>query len=196
MPFKYYDLTEKLTLIGDLVESTLTDGRGMGYEIGVWRGKTSHYLMQRFPLLEYRGVDPYLSWEKYGVNQQAHLVNAGIAHKLWFTSDEEAESVYGVANDIFESFSNRAKLIRKKSLEVIHEIPDNSLDFVYIDGNHFYDEVLADIVAWMDKVRPRGILIGDDFNWNGNLNNVARAVHECFRFEYGVMADTWFWKKM
>jgi hypothetical protein len=37
------------------------------------------------------------------------------------------------------------------------------LDFVYIDGNHSLPYVIADLAAWVPKVRPGGIVSGHDF---------------------------------
>ena len=40
---------------------------------------------------------------------------------------------------------------------------DNSLDFVYIDGNHKYEYVLQDLNLWYPKVKQGGYLMGDDY---------------------------------
>lgn len=47
-------------------------------------------------------------------------------------------------------------------------------DLVYIDASHEYEDVAADIGAWLPLVRPGGVLFGDDADWPG----VARAVEE------------------
>jgi hypothetical protein len=41
---------------------------------------------------------------------------------------------------------------------------DHSLDAVFVDGSHLYDDVKRDIEAWMPKVRKGGILFGHDLN--------------------------------
>lgn len=66
------------------------------------------------------------------------------------------------------------KPIRLPSLEGAKLYEDGTLDFVMIDGSHQYDDVKADIEAWFPKVRPGGVLSGDDYNWGG----VKRAVDE------------------
>ncbi|MRS02168.1 class I SAM-dependent methyltransferase, partial [bacterium] len=53
---------------------------------------------------------------------------------------------------------------------------DGSLDMVFIDAAHDYDNVRADIAAWYPKVRLGGMLAGHDYeeNWPG----VIQAVNE------------------
>jgi len=42
------------------------------------------------------------------------------------------------------------------------QITDQSCDLVFIDGDHSYSAVRDDIDAWRSKVKPGGILCGDD----------------------------------
>ena len=49
------------------------------------------------------------------------------------------------------------------SMDAVRTFDDNSLDFVYIDGNHDFLNVTQDINAWFKKVRPGGILAGHDY---------------------------------
>lgn len=51
---------------------------------------------------------------------------------------------------------------------------DGSLDFVWLDAGHDYASVRSDIAAWLPKVKPGGLLGGDDWPMDG----VARAVRE------------------
>jgi len=41
-------------------------------------------------------------------------------------------------------------------------VGDASLDLVFIDGDHSYEQTLRDIRNWLPKVRPGGILCGHD----------------------------------
>ena len=54
-------------------------------------------------------------------------------------------------------------LLRMTSLEACVKFRDDSLDFVYIDGDHGFEMCYQDIVAWWYKVRKGGILAGHDF---------------------------------
>ncbi len=42
-------------------------------------------------------------------------------------------------------------------------MPDESLDFVYIDADHRFDYVMEDLIAWGRKVRKGGIISGHDY---------------------------------
>jgi len=54
-------------------------------------------------------------------------------------------------------------LFPMRSVEASQYIADGSLDLVFIDAMHNYEEGKADILAWMPKVRPGGILCGHDY---------------------------------
>ena len=55
------------------------------------------------------------------------------------------------------------KVIRKASVEAARLFDQEHFDFVYIDANHAYEGVRADIEAWWPKVRKGGILAGHDY---------------------------------
>lgn len=75
----------------------------------------------------------------------------------------------------------RAALIKKLSLDGANTILDDSLDFAYIDGNHCYQSISADLEAWWPKVKSGGIMGGHDFYNIPTFPNhceVERAVRE------------------
>ena len=38
------------------------------------------------------------------------------------------------------------------------------IDFLYVDADHSYDGVRADLEAWMPHVRSGGLIVGDDYD--------------------------------
>lgn len=52
---------------------------------------------------------------------------------------------------------------------------DRSIDLLYLDGGHTYEDVRADLEAWWPKVRPEGTVLGDDY---GAFAGVVEAVDE------------------
>ena len=62
------------------------------------------------------------------------------------------------------------------------------VDLVFLDADHSYAAVAADIAAWRPIVRPGGILCGHDF---GSFLGVTRAVVEAFGDRYSVEGSVW-----
>lgn len=77
------------------------------------------------------------------------------------------------------------------SLEAAKLVPDDFFDFVFLDADHSYAAVKADIAAWRPKVEPGGWLCGHDY---GKVQyGVTEAVDELGAVE--IDADhTWFVK--
>lgn len=142
-----------------------------GVEIGVFAGDLSRELLKADPDLSLIMVD---SWEGDG---QAYTGASG---------DWHAE-LPQVAQDDFMSrtkkrvaFANgRAQIIRKRSTDALSDVPDRSLDFVFIDADHSYEGCKADIEGWSRKVKPGGLLGGHDYqNTEFEGFGVTRAVDE------------------
>lgn len=53
-----------------------------------------------------------------------------------------------------------------------------AVDMVFIDGDHTYDAVIADIEAWLP--RTRRLMCGHDYNNTDGFPDVKRAVHDVF----------------
>ena len=69
------------------------------------------------------------------------------------------------------------KAIKGYSLEVVNQYEDKSLDFIFIDAAHDYDNVFADITEWHKKLKPNGIIAGHDYSW---CDPVKKAAHDYF----------------
>ena len=59
--------------------------------------------------------------------------------------------------------SEKIVVLRGRTKEVIGAIPDNSLDFAYIDGDHTLRGITLDLMKVLPKVKEGGIIAGDDF---------------------------------
>ena len=119
-----------------------------GAEIGVCTGRYSLYLVNNIPGLRLHCVDP---WEPYSDYVEQH-----------------SESDRVNMQNGFELTKSRLKgfdcnFIRKYSMDAVKNIPDGSLDFVFIDGNHSFRYVIDDIDEWTKKVRSGGLIAGHDY---------------------------------
>ena len=70
--------------------------------------------------------------------------------------------------------------MRMNSVVAAKLFDDASLDGVFIDGDHTYDAVAADLAAWASKVDPGHIFAGHDSAMPG----VKRAIQEFFRWPW------------
>lgn len=135
-----------------------------GAEIGVYRGSYSKYLLEYNKNLTLIGVDLWEIYEGYKDFDNTDILEARI----------EAEGIY-------KKFGDRAIILQGRSNEVVKTIADESLDFVFIDGNHNYESVVEDIALWSKKVKKGGIIYGHDFDDYSNSKrwkemNVINAV--------------------
>ncbi len=90
----------------------------------------------------------------------------------------------------FDSVKARHKNIRKIkhfSYEVAPMFDNNSIDIVYIDGEHTYRAVKKDIEDWLPKCRL--FIAGHDY-WPGKFPGVIKAVHESIGEPDRVFPDT------
>lgn len=97
--------------------------------------------------------------------------------------DDEHDLSYGSFMGNCGHFPNLVA-IRGRSLEVVTRLPiaeraGDGFDMVFIDGDHEYESVIADIRAWLPYTRK--LICGHDYqNDGGGFPGVAKAVHEMF----------------
>lgn len=118
-----------------------------GAEIGVYRGAYSRELCAANPHLKLYAIDP---WGR-----------GGYLNRTPDYSQAELERSYVMAKTLLRNYT--CTLVRKTSMEALKDFPDESLDFVYIDSDHTYANVILDIAEWTHKVRTGGIVAGHDF---------------------------------
>ncbi len=147
----------------------LPDDVATGVEVGVWRGANAERLLRAFPRLELAMVDPYTvdgleTMSRRDKRQPLDEIAAEAEKRTRFASD-------------------RRTIMLMTSENAARNIVNGSLDFVFIDGCHLYEEVAEDIRLWFPKVRDGGVIAGHDYvrdytperrnNWD-----VGRAVDE------------------
>jgi predicted O-methyltransferase YrrM len=156
-------------------------GFKVGAEIGVADGQNSLTLCKSIPDLALLCVDP---WEMYKGNPRAH---------------DNQDEMFRIAQERLAPYD--VSFMKAMSMDAVREIADESLDFVYIDGNHCFDYVMQDLIEWAKKVRPGGIVSGHDyyrFRWAGVVDAVDAYVKAHQIIEWFVTDEketTFFWAK-
>jgi hypothetical protein len=84
------------------------------------------------------------------------------AHNDRGESPARIERHYQGVLDIASTYP-AVKVIREYSDKAAAQFPDGFFDFVYLDADHRYESVVADIAAWWPKVRSGGVLAGHDY---------------------------------
>jgi predicted O-methyltransferase YrrM len=56
--------------------------------------------------------------------------------------------------------------MRMTSLEAAAQYEDESIDFLMLDGSHETEDIIADIKAFLPKMKNGGVMTGDDV-WEG-----------------------------
>lgn len=73
--------------------------------------------------------------------------------------------------------TNRYKFIKQESQEFGRNFERETVDFVFIDGGHKYEECYEDALVWYKALKPNGIMAFHDYE-SPMLENVKRAVDD------------------
>jgi hypothetical protein len=98
-------------------------------------------------------------------------------NSAWLLDNSKLNVLYGVENWSVrnckkcreETEERMAKYGRRfqwkvgASLDMADQFEDNSIDFLYIDGDHRYKDISKDIKKWYPKVRLGGFFGGHDY---------------------------------
>ena len=120
-------------------------GLKVGVEIGVESGAYSEILCRENPGVKHFAIDPWKVYRGY----RDHV------------DQKKIDGFYEIAKKRLEPYG--AVLVRKFSLDAVKDFANGSLDYVYVDGNHNFQNCTNDIVEWSKKLRYGGILAGHDF---------------------------------
>jgi len=157
-------------------------------EVGSWKGRSACYMAVEI------------------INSQKNILFECV--DTWNGSEEHInpaspffeKEILQDSNYLFNTFklnilpvSDTIRPIRMSSIDASKNYFDRSLDFVFIDASHEYENVISDILHWLPKVKRGGILSGDDFsdNWPG----VKRAVQEILHTDFKLQDCTWVYYK-
>lgn len=89
---------------------------------------------------------------------------------------------------------DRVKFLHGTTVETAQLVENNSLDLIFIDAQHTYENVSEDIRHWAPKLRDTGILGGHDL-YDRVFPGVRKAVEEVgVPYEAGP-GHTWWFKE-
>lgn len=151
----------------------------VGVEIGTAEGYTTEYLLRSIPTLKLYGIDPYEPYIDWNGNKN---LDKKIEKNLFMNK--------------IKTFLPRYEHIFSTSDDAVNIFEDESLDFIFIDGLHTYEQVLKDCENYYPKLKKGGIFCGHDYN---QINAVKKAVDEFAKNkEKEILTaeqDIWYWVK-
>ncbi len=142
----------------DLPEFFKGLGLKVGAEIGVYKGEFSKKFCQAG--LKLYAIDPWRIYADFSIPR----------------GQPRLDFEYEYTKRVLAPYPDCA-VIRKMSMEAVGDFADNSLDFVYIDGNHEFRYIAEDLVEWTKKVRKGGIISGHDYFFTKIFNGKLERWH-------------------
>jgi glycosyltransferase involved in cell wall biosynthesis len=145
-------------------------------EVGAWFGKSTNYLAQQIreskKNIQFTTVDTWKGTDDEDIHQ--NIVGA-------FNGDIFYEFV---DNTILSDNYGSINMIKDTSRNAANNFANGSIDYIMLDAGHSYDALKDDLEVWYNKVKPGGIVSGDDY---GVFYGVTQAADEFFygQFEKG-----------
>lgn len=165
-----FDRNELLHIFAEL-------GYKVGVEIGVNNGRFAQKMCETIPDLKYWGVDPYNRYDDFQLGSTRQLEHA---------YQKAVAKVAPYSGTIIKDFSALA----------YSEFENNSVDFVYVDGNHDFNYVLMDILLWLPKIRKGGVMSGHDYKHPVGVKEAVDFCLKSFRIKQWFLLNetSWFWE--
>jgi hypothetical protein len=160
------------------------DGESKFVEVGSWLGKSSSYMA-----VEIANSKKNISF--YCVD-------------TWQGSVEHSSNDLIIKNELYDSFLKNISPvkdyitpIRSLSKEASEKFEDESLDFVFIDAGHSYEDVYEDLRCWFPKLKKGGYFAGHDYSyaWPGVMKAVVEWSVENNYIISMVEESCWLMKK-
>jgi tetratricopeptide (TPR) repeat protein len=143
---------------------------GTGVEVGVQQGAFSEQLLRCWKGRLLYSIDP---WRELPKTEYTDVANV---------SQAKQDGLYRSTIKRLMRFEGRSVIWRLTSREAAELVPDQTLDFCYLDGDHSRQAVAEDIRLWYEKLKRGGVLAGHDYIPDGEyafgVFGVAGAVNE------------------
>jgi hypothetical protein len=143
----------------------------IGCELGVFDGQFSEILLASNKFKHLYLVDPF--------------------DGLIMSGDKNGDNVrYINGNDLYNIVSNKfvnnlsVTIIKDFSHSFLNQQQDGSLDFVYIDTSHRYEDTKSELEISWQKVKNGGIISGHDYSLE-SFPGVVKALDE-FLLKYNI----------
>jgi cephalosporin hydroxylase len=154
----WFNYSESYDIIVDQIKD---DGKIV--EIGSFLGRSTHYLATSLYNAGKQNVKIYSVDTFEGSSEHASL-------KI----PKDFSSVFKENLDFFiEKGIVNVCQGRSDDPKILEQFDEASIDYIMVDGAHEYEPVMDDIKNWWPKLKPDGVMFGDDYK----LASVEEAVN-------------------
>lgn len=143
-------------------------------EVGCWKGKSIAFLgVEIINSGKNIVMDAVDTWE----GSVEHLDPSSPFYEPLL---KHKDGLYNHFLQNIEPLKQVVRPIRMNSFEASQTYKDSSVDFVFIDASHDYENVVKDIQAWLPKIKRSGVLAGHDIIHPPIKQAVADVLGETF----------------
>jgi hypothetical protein len=125
--------------------------RGVIAEVGVAAGDFSDFLIQNLDPERFIAVDLF--------QMDRNPVIWGIPQEVLFKGMGQLDYY----RHRFQSTGDRITILHGNSHQVMQGLPDASIDLIYVDAGHEYENVSMDIQVCERKIKPSGTIVFNDY---------------------------------
>lgn len=134
----------------------------VGAEIGVCLAATTELFMKNVSnIIKYYAIDnypTYVDWNGGDLNE------------------DRQKLIKEYAFEILRPYSEKIEFIYEDSSSFAKRLQDETLDFIFIDGDHSYEGFTRDLKNYYCKVKKGGIISGDDIT----IPNITKGLNDFF----------------
>lgn len=158
----------------ELPEFFVEMGFKEGVEIGTAKGIFAEFFGRAG--LKLHCIDPWLSYGDYEYDKN---------------SEKSLNDQLEEAKARLVPYPN-LNLVRKFSMDAVKDFKDESLDFVYIDGNHGFKFVTEDIFEWSKKIKKGGVIAGHDYIYTNRPFDDIHAKYVVDAYTKAFRINNWY----
>jgi len=122
-------------------------------------------------------------------------------HKVYCVDTWKNEGMSEGERDTFDEFLRNIEPLkgfivplRGYSVDVAKSF-DKEIDLIFIDGDHSYHAVKADVESWIPKVKNGGIVVFHDIGWAEGVQKVVEEYIKPIQLEEHILDNT-YWARI
>ena len=118
-------------------------------------------------------VDPWIDYDEYTEYKNQQTKNY-------------ADFLFNITNS---GSAEKYVIKRGFSEDIVPKFEDNFFDLIFIDGNHETEFVYKDGIMSLQKLKPGGYMIFDDYDWKETKEGINKFLDE-YRDQLKVIGET------